>query len=86
MRSALNLLIRSCVEEVGDPLMRHICKHTVIRGYTIAETKVETLAMVNRGELRMKDDDTDHDWTYRRGHNWDKAPNEEHPGLTGSTG
>ena len=83
MRSVLNLLIRSCVERYGDPLLEDIVIWTACTSYDAEATKVEVLAMVNRGELRMKDDVIDHDWTYRRGHNWDNEPKEK-PNEVGS--
>lgn len=65
----LQQAIRDCVEEVGDPLMSHIVTH-VGDGYTRDEIREEVLAMVNRGELRMKEDSVDHEWSYRKGRNW----------------
>ena len=72
----LHQLIRECVEEIGDPLMKHIIKRTVPFGFTEALTKAIVLLMFQQGELRMKEDEIDHDWSYRRGRNWDKYSKE----------
>ena len=67
---SLNQIIREVVNDVGDPLMSHITGFVTLQGWGSEEVRKEVLAMVDRGELRMKDDDIDHDWTYRKGRNW----------------
>lgn len=69
-------LIRECVEEIGDPLMEHIIKRTGAFGFKRDETKCWVAAMVSQGELRMKEDEIDHDWLYCCGENWDKHSRE----------
>jgi len=66
----MNQRIRDCVKRVGDPLMRHILAHVMPHGFSEEEVRSEVRAMVGRGELRMKEDSIDHDWTYRMGRNW----------------
>ncbi len=72
----LRQIIRECVEEIGDPLISHICTRTAPFGFDYEKTRTEVNAMVQRRELRMKEDDIDHDWSYRRGRNWDKHTKE----------
>ena len=73
----LNKLIRECVEEISDPLIEHICTRTAPSGFDYEKTWREVNAMVQRRELRMKRDTIDHDWSYRRGRNWDKTESED---------
>lgn len=73
MKDALRNAIRDAVAEVGDPLMCHIQSRVTKAWpgtFTIDEIRDEVLAMVNREELRMKEDCVDHDWSYRKGRNW----------------
>lgn len=69
----LNMAIRKVVESVGDPLMEHIWKgietnHPAL--WNKDQIYNEVMAMVQREELRMKEDSVDHDWSYRKGRNW----------------
>ena len=70
MSNALLGLIRECVQNIGDPLMNHIQDHVCPHGWTKDDVRREVLRMVKRGELRMKEDSVDHDWSYRKGPNW----------------
>ena len=70
---AIDRAIRKVVESIGDPLMEHIlsgvhASHGDI--WTDQEIKDAVMAMVNDGRLRMKEDQVDHDWAYRKGRNW----------------
>ena len=66
---SLNDLIRSVVEQVGDPLLQHIIDACLQFDEVLVRQQV--IIMVKRGELRMKGDDVDHAWTYRKGRNWE---------------
>jgi len=56
-----NQILRA-VKKIGDPLMEHI--HEEVGGdYDALRAQVQEL--VRNGYLRMKDDDIDHDWSYR---------------------
>ena len=70
-----NYAIRTIVENIGDPLMMHIYGgiHEAHPGmWTDDDIRREVLAMVNREELRMKEDPVDHDWSYRKGSKWNR--------------
>lgn len=74
---SLENTIRECVDKIGDPLMMHITAYCGDRGFFVDDmgfsvdvVKAEVKRMVDAGILRMKDDDIDHDWTYRKGRNW----------------
>ena len=52
------------VARVGDPLLQDIVRALAdIAPKAVVEAEVTTL--LHQGLLRMKDDDIDHDWTYR---------------------
>lgn len=71
--SELQQAIRRVVEKVGDPPMEQIKSEVNAENpgdWTDEEIRECVIAMVHRGELRMKDDDYEHDWTYRKGRNW----------------
>jgi len=54
--------IMAAVHEHGDPLMYDIQAELARESETVRRA---VLDLVHRGMLRMKDDDIDHDWTYR---------------------
>jgi len=65
---SLHDAIKECVEKIGDPLMREIIKHCA--RWPEDHVRQEVLEMVQQGVLRMKEDDIEHDWTYRKGRYW----------------
>jgi hypothetical protein len=69
-KQGLNQKIREVVERVGDPLLKHIIKDVGTGEFSENEIRAEVSAMVARHELRMKDDDIDHDWAYVPGSEW----------------
>ena len=74
---ALRMRIRSIVWRIGDPLMSHFFDQMPdVHKENIRRT---VLAMVQRDELRTKDD-IDHDWSYPKGEKWSGIPaNCDHP-------
>jgi hypothetical protein len=70
MPITLNQFIRTCVTVNGDPTSEMIHNYCKTYGFFDEDIKKELKAMVERSELRMKDDDIDHDWSYREGRNW----------------
>jgi len=60
--------IREVVQDMGDPLLTDIVARTHSTYDEVAPTVKQ---MCVRGVLRQKEDCVDHDWTYRKGHNWD---------------
>jgi len=65
---SLHDAIKECVEKIGDPLMRQII--TYCERWPEDQVRRQVRAMVQQGVLRMKEDYTDHDWTYRKGRYW----------------
>lgn len=62
--------VRAVVNVMGDPLMRDFLESVYGTENEIKETVRQ---MVESGELRMKEDEIDHDWSYRKGRNWDET-------------
>ena len=49
------------VKKIGDPLLKHIAEDLGVSRETVAPV---AKVLVDRGLLRMKEDDVDHDWAY----------------------
>ncbi len=52
------------VQDIGDPLLSHIVGR--MNDCDKESVKETVRNLVQRGWLRMKEDDIDHDWAYRR--------------------
>jgi len=59
----IHIKILKIVDTIGDPLLSHIKARTT--SYRDDEVRVAVRSLVQQGYLRMKEDDYDHDWTYR---------------------
>lgn len=67
MNTPLRTTILQCVDAVGDPLMEHIIEFCRKFEFTEEDIRNEVRSMVTENELRMKEDDVDHDWAYHKG-------------------
>jgi len=66
--TALEEAIVAIVEDIGDPLLKHIVNRLDDQdhdGEYGGYVEQAVLDLVARGVLRMKEDSYDHDWTYR---------------------
>ena len=70
MPTTLNQSIKVCVEINGDPTSEMIHNYCRTYGFSDEDISKELKRMVEIAELRMKDDDIDHDWAYRKGSKW----------------
>lgn len=59
---SIDYRVAQIVSEIGDPLMRHFYSR-ITADKELIDAVVMT--MVHAGCLRMKEDNYDHDWSYR---------------------
>ena len=62
--------IRKVIESTGGCFIDEINKSLINIGYTISQIKVMLKAMIRGNELRLKEDEIEHDWEYLKGSNW----------------